>query len=139
MFFLWCGFVEPLPLVWGNKLHDVLHLDEAHAIAFRYVDVSSVYQTDTVAEEEVYFHILLNARNCIVFLTVFVCLCILFVYSLYSFRDCEPLYLLGLKASKATKSIVLATKSIVLATKSIVWATKSIVLATKSIELMVKS
>ena len=88
---------------------------------------------------------MLNARNCIVFLAVFVCLCILFVYSLYSFRDCEPLYLLGLKASKATKSIVWATKSIVWATKSIVWATKSIVWATKSIvwatksiELMVK-
>ena len=41
------------------------------------------------------------------------------------------MYLLGLKASKATKSIVWATKSIV-------WATKSIVWATKSIELMVK-
>ena len=76
-------------------------------------------------------HILLNARNCIVF-WLSLCVFILFVYSLYSFRDCEPLYLLGLKASKATKSIVWATKSIV-------WATKSILWATKSIELMVKS
>ena len=80
---------------------------------------------------------MLNARNCILFLTVFVCVYTLCI-SLYSFRACEPLYLLGLLALSITKSIIPDTKSIIPDTKSIIPDTKSIIPDTKSIKIMVK-